>query len=109
MANGRKTGGRTKGTPNKMTAEIRSAAQLHGSAAIAKLVSLMDEGDTHQVQLAAARELLDRGYGRPMQSVAVSDDQTPRYVALLPEVCETADEWERQYARYARQTPPSRL
>ncbi len=29
MATGRKTGGRRKGTPNKVTAEIRDAAQQY--------------------------------------------------------------------------------
>ena len=40
-----------------------------------------------------------------MQSVAVSDDQAPRYVALMPEVCETAEEWERTHGHC--QTKPT--
>ena len=30
MAKGQKTGGRRKGTPNRVTAEIKAALQLHG-------------------------------------------------------------------------------
>ena len=71
------------GTPNKVTADIRAAAQLHGAAAIAKLVSLMEGGDTDQVQLSAARELLDRGYGRSRRSVAISSEQPVDNSGLL--------------------------
>ena len=39
--NGRKTGGRKAGTPNKATAEIRELAMLHGPAAIRRLVLLI--------------------------------------------------------------------
>ena len=94
MAKGRKTGGRAKGTPNRVTAEIRTAAQAHGADAIAKLVELMNEGDTPQVQLAAAKELLDRGYGRSAQSVSVTDETPRSYVVRMPPVCETAEEWQ---------------
>ncbi len=60
--NGRKTGGRKAGTPNKATAEIRELAMLHGPAAIRRLVLLMR--GPGPVAVAACRELLDRGYGK---------------------------------------------
>jgi hypothetical protein len=59
--NGRKTGGRKAGTPNKVTAEIRQVAMLHGPAAIKRLAVLMK--GSGPVAVAACRELLDRGYG----------------------------------------------
>jgi len=76
MANttGKKFGGRKMGTPNKSTSEIRALAQEYGPEAIRRLVSLMRQRDDHKVQLAAAKELLDRGYGRPMEVVESGND-----------------------------------
>jgi hypothetical protein len=34
---GRKTGGRRRGTPNRITVDIRTAAQVYGPAAIERL------------------------------------------------------------------------
>jgi hypothetical protein len=69
MANttGMKFGGQKKGTPNKSTSEIRTLAQEYGPEAIRRLVSLMRQSDDRKVQLAAARELLYRGYGPPTE------------------------------------------
>lgn len=64
-----RTGGRKKGTPNKATAEVKALAQCWGEQAISTLATLMEKGDTDQVRISAARELLDRGYGRPRQSM----------------------------------------
>ncbi|WP_321929967.1 hypothetical protein [Paraburkholderia guartelaensis] len=65
MALGRKTGGREKGTPNHSTAEIRSLATVHAAEAIERLADLMRNAENETTRLAAIRELLDRGYGRP--------------------------------------------
>lgn len=73
---GKKFGGRQKGTPNKSTAEIRELAQEFGPEAIRRLVSLMRQRDDHKVQLAAAKELLDRGYGRPTEMAERLDGPT---------------------------------
>ena len=62
---GRKTGGRSAGTPNKATAEIRALAAVHGPAVIKRLVELMEEAGP--IAVAACRELLDRGYGKAPQ------------------------------------------
>jgi hypothetical protein len=70
---GKKFGGRRKGTPNKSTAEIRAFAQQYGPEAIGKLVNLMRQSDDYRVQLVAAKELLDRGYGRPTEMVESVD------------------------------------
>ena len=64
-----KTGGRQKGTPNKLTAEIKEVARQYGTEAVEKLAELMRCPDNPQVQRAAAEALLDRGYGRPMQAI----------------------------------------
>jgi hypothetical protein len=62
------------GNPNgrpKVAGEIRAMAREHGPAAIARLVALLNSKD-EMVSLHAARALLDRGYGRPEQAIAVS-------------------------------------
>jgi hypothetical protein len=69
MAKGRKTGGRVAGTPNKSTAEIKALAQEHGAAAIARLAHLSVNAESEQAQVAAIKELLDRGYGKPVATV----------------------------------------
>ena len=53
-------------------AVIREAAQQEGVACIRALVRLRDgKGVTPAVQRAAADSLLDRGFGRPEQTVSV--------------------------------------
>jgi hypothetical protein len=79
MAGGRKpgtkkTGGRIAGTPNKSTAEIRALAQVHGPAAIKKLAYLMENGESESTQQQAAKDLLERGYGKPPQDITVGGD-----------------------------------
>ena len=65
MEKRQKTGGRAKGTPNKVTHEVRSLAQQHGADAIQTLASIMrDQTRNENARIAAAKELLDRGYGK---------------------------------------------
>jgi hypothetical protein len=68
-----RTGGRAKGTPNKATVEIKALAQQHGPDAISTLVSIMKAAKQPPAsRVAAAKELLDRGYGKAVQGVEVS-------------------------------------
>lgn len=66
---GERRGGRQKGVKNATTMDIKAVAALHGKAAIDKLVSLMNGADSEQVQVAAAREILDRAYGKAVQAI----------------------------------------
>lgn len=61
-------GGRPKEAP-----EVKALAREYGAEAIAKLVELM-RGDDPRVAKAAAETLLDRGFGKPQQSVELSGD-----------------------------------
>lgn len=56
--------GRKKGIPNKATREIRSLAQLHGTACIEGLAKLMNHRNAG-VKLAAIKEMLEWGYTKP--------------------------------------------
>ena len=75
MARGRKTGGRTAGTPNRATAEIKELARAYAPDVVAELARLALNAESEQARVAAGRELLDRGYGRPSQFLG-SDEST---------------------------------
>lgn len=78
-----KTGGRRAGTPNKATADIKAVARIHGPAAITRLAELagLVQGQlpagSEQAQVSAAKELLDRGYGKATQLVGGDPDSGP--------------------------------
>lgn len=82
MANGRKTGGRQKGTPNHATQEIRALAGVYAGEAVERLADLMRHGENEATRLAAIRELLDRGFGRPALHADIKSEvqTTPRSV-----------------------------
>jgi len=61
---GERRGGRQKGTPNKVTADIKALAQNHGGEAIAMLATILTTSENDSARIAAAKELLDRGYGK---------------------------------------------
>lgn len=61
------TSGNPTGRP-KVAAEVRELAREHGPAAIVRLVELMSSKD-EMVAIAACRAILDRGYGKPEQSL----------------------------------------
>lgn len=59
--------GNPSGRPKEFP-EIRDLAREHGPAAIAKLVEFL-HGEDLKLAKAAADSLLDRGFGKPSQSV----------------------------------------
>lgn len=87
MARGFKTGGRTKGTPNKASVAGRDIALQWGPDALRKLAHLAGlikdpEGnpigmaESEEVQRSSCATILDRAYGKPMQpTVDMSDDE----------------------------------
>ncbi len=57
--------GRPKGSPNKVTREIKEAAREYTTEALEVLATVMrDKKAPQQARVAAAREFLDRGYGK---------------------------------------------
>jgi hypothetical protein len=74
MAKGVKTGGRKAGTPNKVTADIKALAQEYGADAISTIVGIMNMSENDTARLAAAKELIDRGYGKASQAVEVNGE-----------------------------------
>jgi len=84
MAKGKKTGGRTAGTPNKATAEVKTLAQEHGADVIKTLARLVKEADSDQAKIAAGRELLDRAYGKATQHVSGNLDAVIQVITGVP-------------------------
>lgn len=74
MANGgkREGAGRKPGSPNKVTASVREAAQEHGPEALDRLVFLSKNAVSEAVQVTATKEILDRAYGKSSQSVELT-------------------------------------
>ena len=67
---GPKTGGRTKGTPNKATASVRDVAKEYTSDAIATLVEVMqDKQAPSAARVSAANSILDRAHGKAPQAI----------------------------------------
>lgn len=74
MARGgkREGSGRPKGAVNKATADIREAAQEYTAEALGVLASVMrDEAQPAAARVVAANSIIDRGHGKPSQSVQV--------------------------------------
>lgn len=74
MAKGTKTGGRVKGTPNKATHDVKAAARIHGPRALQVLSSLMETAESEQARISAAKEILDRAYGKSTQPLGEDPD-----------------------------------
>jgi len=72
MATGKKSNCRTAVVGQSVGADLRTLAQTHGAEAISRLVDLMTHAESETARIAAARELLDRGYGKVTQAVEMS-------------------------------------
>lgn len=68
---GKRSGaGRPKGTVNKATADIRARAQEYTDEALSILLSIArNEAASEAARVAAAKDILDRGHGKPRQTI----------------------------------------
>jgi hypothetical protein len=82
MTLGRKTGGRKKGVPNKVTADIKVLARQYTDAAMAELGRLAIQAESEQARVAAIKELFDRGYGKATQFLAGLEDEGPIQIVI---------------------------
>ena len=88
----------------KVVAEVKELAREHTAEAIRTLVSIMTNSKSPPAaRVSAANALLDRGYGKPPQHI--TGESNTSYVALLPEVAKSAEEWEASVKAELR--PPS--
>lgn len=60
--------GRKLGVPNKASREIKEIARGYGPEVIEGFYRLFKEAESETARILAGRELLDRGYGKPVQS-----------------------------------------
>lgn len=72
-AAGNRGKGRVKGVPNKATASIRDIARLYTDQAVMALVAVLSD-DSPAARVAAAKELLDRAYGKATTVLAGDDN-----------------------------------
>lgn len=82
-------GGRPKGATNKVLVSIKEAAQLLGPDCIKRLAELAGlspvvPGDpSGAVQVAAIKELLDRGYGKATQPISADGEDGPMILEVV--------------------------
>ncbi len=65
---GERRGGRQKGTPNKITADIKAALRMHGDELVKALLKLTKSKD-ERVRLGALPVAFDRGFGKAVQVI----------------------------------------
>jgi hypothetical protein len=73
---GERRGGRQKGSVNKWTDVRRAFAELGPEAADFILTTMRDAAAPLAIRIVAAKEILDRGYGRPAPMVKVGPNAT---------------------------------
>ena len=77
----------------KLPAEIREMFQTKAPEAFEVLCKHLHASDP-RVCVSAATQILDRAYGRPVQSIDVREDgPTVRYIAEVPVKAATTQEW----------------
>jgi hypothetical protein len=83
MRGGKRTGaGRKPGAVSKAKRDLAEMAKGHAPAALRTLVAIAAKGESESARVSAATAILDRGYGKPMQSnVHSGDPDNP----LIPE------------------------
>ena len=80
---GTRIGGRQKGTPNKVTADLKTAFQKHEKALVKEIMALTRDKDP-RVRLGAVQAAFDRGWGKPAQSVELGGkDGGPLIVEIV--------------------------
>lgn len=75
--------GRPKGALNKVTRDIKVLAQKHTPDALKTLASIMLKSESDQARVSAAKELLDRAYGKSPQALTGNDDGPIRVLAEI--------------------------
>jgi hypothetical protein len=108
IAEGRETNGRfiagATGNPRgrpRVANEVRELAREHGPAAIIRLVELMKSEDG-PTAIAACRELLNRGFGKPEQSINLPSGGSLVTVNIGAGPIRTADELQAIYTEFMR-------
>ena len=95
--------GNPTGRP-KLPAEMKEMFQTKAPEAFEVLCKHLHAADP-RVSVSAATQILDRAYGRPVQSIDVREDgPTVRYIAEMPIKDKTTEEWLKGNAAYLAST-----
>lgn len=83
MGGKRPGAGRKPGSPNKATATVKEAAQVYTDEALKVLATIMkDVKQPAAARVTAASAILDRGHGKPKQSLDIDANvTTPKSLA----------------------------
>ena len=77
----------------KLPADIREAFKAKAPEALEVLTRCL-QSDDDRIAMMAAQAILDRGYGKPTQSIDANINDDPvRYIVELPEKSATTEEW----------------
>lgn len=68
--------GRPIGAKNKQTLDVKELAQDYTEQAVKALARIMLESESDAARVAAIKELLDRGHGKPKQALDVDANVT---------------------------------
>lgn len=75
--------GRPKGSLTAASLNIAVVARQHGPEAINTLYKIMMNGENDANRIAAAKELLDRGYGKAPQPLAGYDAEQQKLLSAI--------------------------
>jgi len=77
----------------RLPADIREAFKAKAPQALEVLTRCL-QSDDDRIAMMAAQAILDRGYGRPTQSIDANINDDPvRYIVELPKKSATTQEW----------------
>ena len=75
--------GRKPGVPNKATAELKDLAREYTTSALETLANIMVDGESEAARVSAANAILDRGYGKPSQTIDAGENITNMLAAII--------------------------
>ena len=85
-----KTGGRTRGTPNKATADIKALAGAYTDEGVKLMAAIMRSDPSGAVRVSAFHALMDRAHGKARQPLTGGDATdtplVPGAVTIPPEM-----------------------
>ena len=77
----------------RLPADIREVIKARAPPALEVLTRCL-QSDDDRIAMLAAQAILDRGYGKPTQSIDANINEDPvRYIVELPEKSATTEEW----------------
>ena len=91
--------GNPSGRP-RIVGELRDLARAHAPAAIQELARLALKAKSETARIAAIRELLDRGFGKPTQFVAADNEPALKDLNLEELRAEILADFARSFPEY---------